>query len=86
VRRLDQKEVSTSVKIALTVMKPGKRNAIGTTGDAALQEATERVMECLKGTVILAPDLVGNGNHGQRPGQFGVDEPWPFEPGHKPPK
>jgi hypothetical protein len=75
-----------SVKIALTVMKPGKRKALGTVGDAALQEATERVMGCLNGTVILAPDFVRNGDHGHVPGTFGVDEPWPFEPGHKPPR
>ena len=60
--------------------------AIGTTGDSALQEATVRVIDCLAGTVILAPDVVDNGNHGQSPGKFGVDEPWPLEPGHKPPK
>ncbi|WP_294392021.1 hypothetical protein [uncultured Sphingomonas sp.] len=89
-RIVDHDELATAIKIALTVMRRHERRELGTIGDRAIDAATQRVMRCLNGAVILAPDLVearnGTARWGMVPGKFGQTEPWPFEEGCRPPE
>jgi len=79
------------IRIALTCMRPGKRSAGGWSGERAVEEATDKIVAHLKGKAIFAPDPVwstGPDGHtwGEEPGEFGRSEPWPFQPGHRPPE
>ena len=89
-RRISLDDLRMRIAIALTCMRPGARSAGGWNGDRAVKEATDKIMAHLDGKAIFGPDPMqsrGPDGHtwGDEPGKFGVTEPWPFEPGHRPP-
>jgi hypothetical protein len=91
-RRISLEEIRRDVEIQIRCLRGPTKTALQTmNGDRAAEQAARTIVErCLGGCVVLAPDMVSAdssiGSWGERPGKFGVDEPWPFEKGHKPPK
>jgi hypothetical protein len=86
-RRISDKELQTRIAIQLRVQRGPDKTKLGLHGDLAAETVARNILErCLGGCVVLAPDLVSAGPWGERPGSFGVDEPWPFEKGCRPPK
>jgi len=90
-RRFDLRDIATHIHVILTCLPKADRSAGGWRGEQAVKSATSQIMEILAGAVVLQPDEVvvsrGSENHpvAYGPGQFGVTEPWPFEPGWRPP-
>ena len=90
-KRISQTDIATHIHVILTCMPKGARNAGGWTGERAVRAATALIMELFNRAVILEPDavLLSRGDalnpSSYGPGQFGVTEPWPFEPGCRPP-
>ncbi len=72
-------ELRMRITIKLQVLKPYKKRELGIVSPVTLAEVVNSVMEVLNRTVVVRADFI----HGQqRPGVFGVDEPWP--PGCEP--
>jgi hypothetical protein len=90
-QRIDPRDIACHVHVILTCMPKGARHAGGWSGEQAVHAATAKIMALFERAVILKPDevLIHRGSdtspiaHG--PGEFGVTEPWPFEPGCRPP-
>lgn len=90
-RRLNPSDLRLDIEIQLKCMRGPARRQGGWDSEIAVKEAAELIMtRVLGGTVVLAPDLVPQRGEqacwGEAPGEFGKTEPWPFTPGHKPPK
>ena len=87
-RRISREELRMRIAIQLTVQASWAKTALQISrSQLAVDAVTNNIMDrCLNGVVVLAPDMVSAGDWGERPGEFGKTEPWPFEPGHKPPK
>jgi hypothetical protein len=90
-QRIDPKDIAIHISVTLTCMPKGARNAGGWSGEAAVHAAAAKIMSLFDRAVILKPDQVlvsrGSAFHPVEygPGEFGVREPHPFEPGCKPP-
>lgn len=90
-QRIGQTDIATHIRVILNCMPKGARNAGGWTGEQAVREAAAKIMALFERTVILKPDdvLVSRGDAttplSYKPGEFGVTEPAPFEPGCRPP-
>ena len=72
-------ELRMRISIKLQVLKPYKKRELGIVSPLTLDEVVSSVMEVLNRTVVVRPDYLPGA---QRPGVFGVDEPWP--PGCEP--
>ena len=71
-----------SIVVQLKVLRGSVRREAGLRGDAAVEQAALTIVDkCLAGCAVMAPDLVSAGDWGQRPGTFGVTEPFPGESG-----
>jgi len=73
-------ELRMRIAIKLQVLKPYKKRELGIVNPRTLAEVVNSVMEVLNRTVVVRPDYVPSQ---QRPGVFGVDEPWPAGCGPK---
>ena len=87
---VSQTDIAIHIRVILTCMPKGARNAGGWTGERAVDAAAARIMGLFDRAVVLAPDDVYVPSSpltspSFKPGQFGVTEPWPFEPGCRPP-
>ena len=87
---VSQTDIAIHIRVILTCMPKGARNAGGWTGEQAVRSAAAQIMDLFKRAVVLAPDDVyvpgsAHTSPSSKPGQFGVTEPWPFEPGCRPP-
>ena len=83
---VSQTDIAIHIRVILTCMPKGARNAGGWTGERAVNAAAAQIMQLFKRAVVLAPEdvYVPGSPHtspSREPGQFGVTEPWPFEPG-----
>ena len=70
------------VWVALTVLRPGQKRAIGVDGERAREAVTDDLVRRIMGApeseaVILQPDLAGP-SHSPHRGRWDVDEPHPF--------
>ena len=90
-QRIAPRDIASHIHVILSCMPKGARNAGGWTGEQAVKAATAQIMALFEHAVILKPDdvLLSRGNEynplSYGPGEFGVTEPAPFEPGCKPP-
>ena len=89
-KHVSQTDIAIHIRVILTCMPKGARNSGGWTGERAVKAAAAQIMELFKRAVVLAPDDVpvpasSFTSPSWKPGQFGVTEPWPFEPGCRPP-
>ena len=67
-------ELRMRIAIKLQVLKPYKKREFGIVSPTTLAEVVNSIMEVLNRSIVVRPDYL----HGQqRPGVFGVDEPWP---------
>jgi len=67
-------ELRMRIAIKLQVLKPYKKRELGIVSPVTLAEVVNSVMEVLNRTIVVRPDYLPGQ---QRPGVFGVDEPWP---------
>lgn len=67
-------ELRMRIAIKLQVLKPYKKRGLGIVSPLTLGEVVNSVMAVLNRAVVIRPDYIGSE---QRPGSFGVDEPWP---------
>ncbi|WP_157082722.1 hypothetical protein [Sphingomonas asaccharolytica] len=67
-------ELRMRIAIKLQVLKPYKKRELGISGPSMLEEVVNSVMDVLNRTIVVRPDYLPGL---QRPGVFGVDEPWP---------
>ena len=89
-KKLDLRDIATHIHVILTCMPKRESRAGGWEGEQAVKSATSRIMELFKRAVIFVPDEIPTRGNGYsppvpEPGEFGVTEPWPFEPGCRPP-
>jgi len=89
-KHVSQTDIAIHIRVILNCMPKGARNAGGWTGERAVNAAAAQIMDLFKRAVVLAPDDVPVPaspftSLSCKPGQFGVTEPWPFEPGCRPP-
>ena len=80
VRLLTREQLRTQVWVALTVLKPYEKRALGVVVEQTRKDVTEDLVLRIMGepeseTVILQPDLVGTPY--SRVGVWNVDEPHP---------
>jgi hypothetical protein len=85
VNEVNHKQLAAYISTALLPFQRSLKLA-----ESSVQDIVATVMQQLVGKVILAPDEVRTPGTRDAPlrtrGKFGVTEPWPFEPGHKPPE
>lgn len=79
-RLLTRQQLRTQVWVALTVLKPFQKRALGVLVDQTREEVTDDLVYRIMGepeseTVILQPDLVDSPY--TRVGKWNVDEPHP---------
>lgn len=89
-KKLDLRDIASHIHVILTCMPKSDSRAGGWQGEQAVKAATSRIMELFKRSVVLVPDDIPTPGSGYshpmpQPGEFGVTEPWPFEPGCRPP-
>lgn len=90
-KQISQTDLAIHIHVILTCMPKTDRNAGGWRSEQAVRAATAKIMELLERTVILKPDdvLASRGDAlapmSYKPGEFGLTEPGPFEPGCRPP-
>ena len=87
---VSQTDIAIHIRVILTCLPKGVRKAGGWTSERAVNAAAAQIMDLFKRAVVLAPDDVyvpGSSltSPSSKPGQFGDTEPWPFEPGCRPP-
>lgn len=81
-KRMSRDTLRMRIGIALTVLKPYQKRAVGVGDEHTREAVTEDLVRRIMGTpeseaVILQPDLVGS-PHSPRHGKWDVDEPHPF--------
>lgn len=81
VRRVSRETLRTNIWVALSVLKPFQKRALGLNVDRIREEVTDDLVGRIMGrpeseTVILQPDLTGS-VHSPVIGKWDVDEPHP---------
>jgi hypothetical protein len=91
VKKLELRDIEINIHVILMCLPKTDRSAGGWRSEQVVRAATAKIMEIFRHSVVLLPDQVvtdrGSALHpvSYGPGQFGVTEPWPFEPGCRPP-
>jgi hypothetical protein len=81
VRRLSREQLRTNIWVALSVLKPFEKRALGLNVERIREEVTDDLVRRIMGareseTVILQPDMAGPA-HCPHVGKWDVDEPHP---------
>lgn len=83
-RRVDIEDLRIGMAVKLRLL-PGSvlrdlASKLPVVKDAAVDQAIDAILKALpKDAVVIAPSLVNNSHWGQKPGEWGVTEPYPFE-------
>ncbi len=80
-RRVTREELRTQLWVAMSVLKPYEKRALGLNIEMIRNSVTDDLVQRIMGspeseTVILRPDLAGP-SHSPRIGRWDVDEPHP---------